>query len=169
MSAARADWALLPALAAVPLKLATQSAAAARMMSAMSRAAIARRRAQSARAADKALRDNRRAVATAAPGQVDSVSGQRLRPLDVIGAAAHVRRIGDGRPAHYVPPCVACAKPETATLRARRRRRIIAAPRRALRPRPFAAEPAADGADHAGESGLERHVTAGPRSCASVA
>ena len=99
---------------------------------------MARRRAQSARAADKALRDRRRAVAAAAPGQADPVSGQRLRPLDVIGAAAHVRRIGDGRPAHYVPPCVACAKPETATLRARRRRRIIAALRRALRPRPFA-------------------------------
>ncbi len=86
---------------------------------------MSRRRAQSARAADKALRDRRRAVATAAPGQVDSVSGQRLRPLDVIGAAAHVRRIGDGRPARYAPPCVACAKSETATLGPRRRRRIL--------------------------------------------
>ena len=71
---------------------------------------MARRRAQSARAADKALRARRRAVAAAAPWQVDSVSGQRLRPPDFSGAAAHVRRTGNGRPARVVPLGGACAK-----------------------------------------------------------
>ncbi len=90
--------------------LAHSLATAARATSSRSTAAMARRRAQSARAADRALRVSRRAVATAARWQVGSVGGLRLRPPDLSGAAVqespleaateHARRTAMHQPAH---------------------------------------------------------------------
>ena len=68
--------------APVPGITLTARPAAAWVASSGSTAAAARKRAQSARAADKALCVRRRAVTAAAPCRVSSVSGQRLRPPD---------------------------------------------------------------------------------------